>query len=248
MVTTLVSCASGFLLPNDCPVVPQCDCMGGLLFCEGRNFTRVPTFQNVSYKMSHRWTINLQQNSISSLPDNAFANLQAYGNNNNVSVLLGNNTLRNEDISNTAFSGLESFIVKLSLFSNRLTSVPSCVTRLTHLELLDIQDNPVTYIDPSIFINIRQTLKTLIIGTLDFTYATSRLLSAVCELSHLEKIGCTDTIISSARTQRGQHDKLYNEFDDETQMDFQLLQISRRVKIFSKPRRYHCVWVWNAVF
>ena len=188
LLTTLVSCASGFLLPNDCPVVPQCDCMGGLLFCEGRNFTKVPTFQNVSYKMSHRWTINLQQNSISSLPDNAFSNLQAYGNNNNVSVLLGNNTLRNENISDTAFRGLESFIVKLSLFSNRLTSVPSFVTRLTHLELLDIQDNPVTYIDPSIFINIRQTLKTLLIGTLDFTYPTSQLLSAVCELSHLEKL------------------------------------------------------------
>ena len=158
--------------------------------------------------MSHRWTINLQQNSISSLPDNAFSNLQAYGNNNNVSVLLGNNTLRNENISDTAFSGIESFIVKLSLFSNQLTSVPSFVTRLTRLEQLDIQDNPIMYIDPSIFISIRVTLKTLLIGTLDFSYSTFRLLSAVCELSHLEKL---DVQIQLSQAQGLNGDSMLNE-------------------------------------
>ena len=210
----LVSCAACFLLPNDCHVVSQCDCSvtsrnGGDMapwvgvFCESRHFARVPTFQNVSYKMSQPWTIDLQLNSITGLPDNAFSNLQAYGNNNNVSVLLGHNNLRNENISDSAFSGLENLVVALSLYSNQLTSIPPFVTRLTHLRALNIQYNPITYIDPSVFISIRGTLKTLKIGTLRFSYSTSRhpvqIPSVVCELNQLEFL---DVKIGLAHAQR----------------------------------------------
>ena len=140
--------------------------------------------------MSQPWTIDLQLNSITGLPDNAFSNLQAYGNNNNVSVLLGDNNLRNENISDSAFSGLENLVVALSLFSNQLTSIPSFVTRLTHLGALNIRRNPITYIDPSVLISIRGTLRTLKTGTISFSNSTSRhpvqIPSAVCELNQLE--------------------------------------------------------------
>ena len=205
IVTTvaLVSYTGGFLLlPNDCHVVPQCDCSWGNdwygvgmapsvgVFCQGRHFVRVPTFQNVSYKMSRPWTIDLQLNFITGLPDNAFSNLQAYGNNNNVSVLLGDNNLRNEHVSDSAFSGIENLVVALSLFSNQLTSIPPFLTRITHLEALNIQRNRIIYIDPSILISIRGTLKTLRIGMDRFSYSTSgqpvQNLSVVCQLNYLE--------------------------------------------------------------
>ena len=197
----LVSCAASFLLLNDCHVVSQCDCsvtsMSGDLsapwvgvFCEKRNFVRVPTFRNVSYKMSQPWTIDLQLNHITGLPNNAFSNLQAYGNNNNVSVLLGNNNLRNENISDSAFSGLENLVVALSLYLNQLTSIPPFVTRLTQLEALNIQRNRLIYIDPSILISIQRTLKTLKVGTNSFSYSVSgqpvQNLSVFCHLNHLE--------------------------------------------------------------
>ena len=214
IVTTvaLVSYTGGFLLPNDCHVVPKCDCSPGNdwygigmapsvgVFCQGRHFFRVPTFQNVSYKMSRPWTIDLQLNYIFGLPDNAFSKLQAYGNNNNVSVLLGNNGLRNEHVSDSAFSGIENLVVALSLFSNHLTSIPPFVTRLTHLEALNIQSNRIIYIDSSILISIRGTLKILRIDIDSFSYSTSgqpvQNLSVVCQLKYLEIL---DIKIASAQ-------------------------------------------------
>ena len=213
----MVSCTFGFLLPNDCHVAPKCACLVNIsgdtfdnppmvgVFCGNRNFLRIPTFQNVSYKMTQPWTIDFEFNFISSLPDNAFSNLQAYGNSNNVSVLLRANALKNENISDSAFSGLENYIVFLSLSANWLTYIPSFVSRLTHLETLNVEKNPLTYIDPSIFISIGRTLKTLTIDT--YSRRPLQIPSVVCKLNHLESL---DVTIGLAHAQRLSGDNMIN--------------------------------------
>ena len=148
----------------------QCNCKANHAFigekaptvriiCEMNHLTAVPTFRNVSYKMTEPWTIDLQMNNISTIGDYAFSNLKDYANENNVSLKLGVNRLRN--ISDSAFSGIESLIIYLDLGNNQFQVVPSVVSKLTNLQSLSLLYNPSTYIDPSIFTSIHNSLNKL---------------------------------------------------------------------------------------
>ena len=129
--------------------------------CKSQNLNRVPTFRSVSYRMNTDWRIDLENNSIANIPDGAFSNLKRFGNGNNVSVFLGSNNLRSGNISELAFSGIENLVIVLGLERNHLTSLPKAVSRLTRLQSLNAQHNPIRYIDSSIFTAIHGTLETL---------------------------------------------------------------------------------------
>ena len=182
----LISSTDGFLLDDDCPVTTPCDCFNGVgVHCEYTSLTRIPTFRNVSYKMSQPWIIELQGNSISYIPDNAFSSLQEYGNGNNVSVKLGGNDLGNGNISDSAFSGIESLVVFIGLDQNHLQFIPSFVSKLPNLKGLNLLYNPITYIDSSIFISINKTLTTLKISVGDLP-AWQQSLKVLTKLEILE--------------------------------------------------------------
>ena len=180
----------GFLLDDSCPVAPPCDCAGtgpgsfrfvGVI-CADKSLTSVPTFRNISYRMSEPWTIDLHRNNISNIPDNAFSNLQEYANGNNVSVRLGMNNLGN--ISDSAFSGIESMIIFVGLARNHLEVMPSFVLNLPNLKGLDVLFNPISYIDPSTFMSLR-SLKTLMISVGDLPL-WPKSLNSLSELETLE--------------------------------------------------------------
>ena len=191
----------GLLLDDDCHVTPHCDCRTGFnwgtdisptvgVFCEDKFLTRVPSFRNVSYRMTQPWTIDLQSNSISYIPGNAFSNLQEYGNGNNVYVKLGINNLRN--ISDSAFSGIEPFIIFVGLDENQLQYIPSFVSKLPNLKGLNILYNPIVHIDPLIFISIHRSLETLKISVGDLPAwpqtlnVLANLESLVIQMKHYE--------------------------------------------------------------
>ena len=155
----------GLLLNNDCHVAPQCDCTASAyfgddivptvgVFCDAKALTKVPTFRNLSNKMTQPWTIDLQGNSISYIPDYAFSNLQEYANGHNVSVKLGMNNIGN--VSDTALSGIESLIIFVGLERNNLEVIPSFLTKLPNLKGLNAVYNPITHIDPSIFTSVQK--------------------------------------------------------------------------------------------
>ena len=186
----LYSCAADSLPDDDCPVVSPCDCIvwWGRVFrdgqpnyvdgvdCMSRRLDRIPIFRNTSYKMSQVWFIQFQRNDISHIPDNAFSNLQGYGNGNNVYVLLDSNNLYTVNISDSAFSGIANNVVALSLGNNHLTSIPTAVSMLTNLQALNIHHNPVKLIDPSIFTSIYGTLRRFLLPVGDLpTWPTSLL-------------------------------------------------------------------------
>ena len=127
-------------------------------FCESKSLTTVPTFRNTSYKMTQPWTIDLQDNSISSIPDHAFSNLQEYANGINVTIKLERNYLRH--ISDSAFSGIESLVIFVDLRENRLQVLPPFVSKLPNLKYLSVLENPIAQVDPSVLTTVHETLKT----------------------------------------------------------------------------------------
>ena len=115
--------------------------------------------------MTQPWTIDLQDNSISNIPDNAFSNLQEYANGNHVTIKLERNYLIH--ISDSAFSGIESLVIFVDLRENRLQVLPPFVSKLPNLKYLSVLENPIAQVDPSVFTTVYETLKTLKISLRD---------------------------------------------------------------------------------
>lgn len=133
-------------------------------------------------KMTLLNTVELSENTITSVPDYAFQTLR------NLQTLnLGSNAIPDNGLSNNSFSGL-SQLTSLSLYGNQLTSIPVSVLRpisfslqtlslsgnnisnipsntfknFANLQLLDIAFNPLTSLQPSTFTGIGSKSFTLI--------------------------------------------------------------------------------------
>ena len=210
LAVLLTSYAEDKLPDDDCHVVPQCNCSGWIsvgerssgysvgVLCSYQRFDKVPTFRNTTYKMSRDWTIDFQRNRLSYIPDNAFSDLQNYGNDNNVSVILDNNDLYSENISDSAFSGIEKQVVALSLRANHLTYIPTVVSRLPNLQSFNVYYNPLQEIDPAIFVSIYGTLKRFEIPVEDLSIWPTTLLQRLTALNHLKVSIRNETIPDGA--------------------------------------------------
>ena len=75
-----------------------------------------------------------------------------------VTIDLSNDEIRVNSFCINAFHGIENNVTWLNLDDNELTSIPSAIGQLKHLETLNVLHNPLTTIDQSVIISIRRTL------------------------------------------------------------------------------------------
>lgn len=119
----------------ECPITDAkkylCVCTPGVIDCSGHSFASIPAF-----KTSGNFRILLLgNNSLMTVPDNAFASL-------NVSTIdLSNNQI--VTIGSRAFAGVTSTLKNLNLAHNNLTTLPTAIGDLSHIEELDVSWNPI---------------------------------------------------------------------------------------------------------
>ncbi|XP_052246452.1 leucine-rich repeat protein soc-2-like isoform X3 [Dreissena polymorpha] len=124
---------------ENCPIigVHKCACTVDKLTCDSQRLTAIPTFTSVGATMT---SLELRNNSLSSIPGNSFAAL-------NVSeVDLSNNEIRT--INAGAFSGVTLSLKRLNLANNRLTSLPADIGVLTAISEIDLRWNPIPGFTP----------------------------------------------------------------------------------------------------
>ena len=170
-IYTTITDSEGFLLgTDDCPAPPQCYCITGLYLypagtvtqmqCQFKLFSSVPIFRNTSVRHSYPMELWLSGNLLSTIPANAFFNLQTFTNN-AIYIWLNYNNLTDGSIDINAFGGIEDLVMSLFLDGNKLMSIPRAVTRLNHLETLGLYGNPIVTIAADILISIRHNLLSL---------------------------------------------------------------------------------------
>ena len=156
-----MSYAADLLLTNNCPVQAPCSCTyGNDIDCNSKLLRQIPTIRPVPIARSHSWTIDLANNSMSSIPSNVFSNTQTLSDG-NIFLDLSQNNLNDTSFETNAFDGIENLLTELSLSNNQITSVPMVISKLNFLRTLLLLDNPIKTIDPNVFTPIWQTLTTL---------------------------------------------------------------------------------------
>lgn len=125
----------------DCPITNsiiahRCVCTITTIDCQGHNLGTIPPFKaGGSFRV-----LKLGNNSLKSIPDNAFATL-------NVSEIdLSNNEI--SLIGFNAFAGVSSSLTILSLAHNNLAELPNAVGGLNKLQSLDVTWNPIPGFKP----------------------------------------------------------------------------------------------------
>ena len=157
MTITILS-VTGFLLEDDCPAPAPCTCTSRSIDCWSRNLSRVPVFRNTTTRMANYWYLQLNNNSISSLPDDSFTNLKTVSGSYGFEMSLQENNLHASNISTNAFRGIENLVISLNLSDNSLTSIPLAIGSLSRLSILYLDDNPIKSIDHRVFLSIRDSL------------------------------------------------------------------------------------------
>lgn len=100
----------------------------------------------------------MQNNAITSVPDDAFSMLapnfkkSVYG-----AIYMNNNQITS--IADHAFNGISDKIYKIFLSNNNLTSVPVALVSLTNLDSLQIDGNPISTLDSATMSSIGKTLR-----------------------------------------------------------------------------------------
>ncbi|XP_046338821.2 leucine-rich repeat and death domain-containing protein 1-like [Haliotis rufescens] len=140
LLVLYVGCVSPFLLqPDDgCPASYPCRCRGDSIQCGQAQLKTIPTFTP-----SHKsWTLFLDYNSISVIPDNAFKNIKI-----KELIMDTMNLLKPVTISNNAFQGQEATLNKLSMVNCGLTSLPPAFRKLNALTDLALDGNAISQWD-----------------------------------------------------------------------------------------------------
>ena len=163
IATLTIPSGGGFLLHDDCPAPAPCTCGYASIDCSDKGLTSIPVFGNSSDQMTEvEWTLNLQDNHLTAIPSNSFANLQSFSNGKNITIRLERNSLEVNSFDLNAFRGIANSVTALHLYSNKLTSIPLEIGTLTHLRFLRLQYNPITNFDG--LLSIRNSLTNLSIS------------------------------------------------------------------------------------
>ena len=164
IATLIIPSGGGFLLHDDCPAPAPCTCWyQGIVDCSDKGLTSIPVFGNSSDQMTVvQWILELQDNHLTAIPSNSFANLQSFSNGKNITIRLDRNSLEVNSFNVNAFRGIENSVTSLYLDSNKLTSIPLAIGTLTHLGFLQLQNNPITNFDG--LLSIRNSLTDLLVS------------------------------------------------------------------------------------
>ena len=148
------SCSTCFVQTSDCT------CISGRMSCVAKQLTAVPTLQVPCANMSHTqsYTFNMKANKISDLPASAFEKLQM-ANSDYINLYLSNNTISN--IDDDAFKGIENKTIYLQLQTNKLTSIPSAIGKLTNLKVLSLSENNIQNFSSDVFSKIGNSVQIL---------------------------------------------------------------------------------------
>jgi len=138
---------TGFLVTNDqCFEVCTCSYQS-YIDCGSRCLQAFPVFDLSagSLPTSHV-NVQLERNTLTEIPYRAFANFTLFPRHNSIRMQISLNQNHISHIRDGAFLGLENVSLELYLDDNRLTSISPEFTRLTGLQVLHIQKNPLSVI------------------------------------------------------------------------------------------------------
>ena len=126
----------GATIDPNCPARHPCLCTIGILNCEAKNLTVIPSLSGSTTFMYP--IVKLGNNGISTIGAAAFVGLASV----NVStLLLDHNSINRIEVG--AFAGIENSIRVLNLAHNRLLNLPIPVGKLSILTSLDVSSNPI---------------------------------------------------------------------------------------------------------
>lgn len=180
----LLGPCTAFQLPGNCPATFPCSCTGtaaqASIICNNKHLIITPLFQ-ITPKQSKELNVYLYANRLTTIPANAFKNLNSV---NASSIHVNLNSNRLSTMSLQAFGGIENAITILQLRDNRLAIIPTAVGKLTALKYLDVSENSLTSLGVSVMPGIGQSLQTLYIDLKNFR-AWPNELSSLSKLQHL---------------------------------------------------------------
>ena len=153
---SLCSITHQFLISDNntgCPAV--CSCSDFSIDCSGRQLINYPNIQG----SGKHFYVYLSNNSLTTVPDFAFANISTT----KLDIDLSLNLLTSIGIH--AFDGLENVTTFLNLGSNNLILLPQALGRLNNLKTLYIWNNPITVFDANVMHTIGLTVETFTMGS-----------------------------------------------------------------------------------
>ena len=179
-----VSMVTSVLLDDiPCPAPSPCACLNEHIDCSSHHFTQLPVFTGNPHfhfsGQSNTLYVYLFNNNLRVLPDNGFNALRLTGAT-SVNLYLYNNQI--DDIKDNAFAGIENLVNELDIENNRITSLPTAIGRLRHIQVLYIQRNSLKVLDSSVL----QQLGTN--GLSSFRFSAEYLLQWPSNLSLLRRL------------------------------------------------------------
>ncbi|KAH3883924.1 leucine-rich repeat-containing G-protein coupled receptor 4-like [Dreissena polymorpha] len=139
-----------------------------LVRCEERDLRSIPNFaiQNLPTGFNpsgHNFTVDLHNNYIQTVPDNAFGDLPKLSSVDLFGIILYNNSITS--VNDSAFLGLENTRVVVDLGNNNLTTIPQALRILRKIEVLLLELNPIMTLDASMI----QHISPLLVFSLNLT-------------------------------------------------------------------------------
>ncbi|XP_052813432.1 leucine-rich repeat transmembrane protein FLRT1-like [Mya arenaria] len=165
ILTTAAVMSSAGIILDKCMAPDPCNCTVDHILCHSSHLTEVPTFTPTTTHTDNL-TILLPANDLTVLPANAFRHINTTCAK-RITILFQSNKLYKMDID--AFAGIENAIVDLQLQDNRFTELPAALTKLTRLERLHMQANPITNIDPLVTTLMSPSLKHFAVFAVNLT-------------------------------------------------------------------------------
>lgn len=180
----LLGPCTAFQMPGNCPATFPCSCTGtavqASIICNNMRLIITPRFQ-ITPKQSQELNVYLYANRLTTIPANAFKNLNSV---NASSIHVNLNSNRISTMSLHAFDGIENAVTILQLRDNRLSIIPTAIGKLNALKYLDVSDNSLSSLGVSVMPGIGQSLQTLYIDLKNFL-AWPNELSSLNTLQHL---------------------------------------------------------------
>ena len=169
---------TGFLFDTNCVVQPPCHCVTSSIFCRNENLQQIPTFSQHS-EYTHLLIVALDYNNLTSIPANAFFNLSLI-NTTDIQFSFKHNQIFQIDID--AFRGIENSVSQLNMNYNRLATLPLALKKLSTLDLLYLENNPLISLDVSVMSSIGKSV------TSAFSISVDHFPTFPTELSYLHKV------------------------------------------------------------